>query len=410
MKNDYVRRSLLALACWIMLAALAILLTRSLDGLPRLKSGLTIPHLIALIAVVLAGTEFVVLVSFGLLAHRHRPTIEAAMLGRIYRLVAGIVVLMAMVYGFGQLKSFGAIFAMFGGMMLGWSLQAPVSGFAAWIMISLKRPFRPGDRIQFPNLGLTGDVHDIGPMYTMLDQVGGTVGSEEAVGRYILVPNPLLFSQVVINYTVTQESPYMLDEVVIRITYDSHWQRAEAILLSAAREITGDIIQATGVDPYIRADPYDYGVYLRLRYQCRVQNRAGIQYELTKRIFSDLQEERSVDLAIPYVYSNWAGANQKEAGPRDRDAGNVRDLEMATIHNPKAPESPDVIAELSASIAERGLLQPIMVVRNPADGCYDIIAGNARYDACKALGWKTIPAIVREPTGTGKAAETARVP
>jgi len=394
--NGSIRGSLLTFACWAIIAAAALLVERSLSGLPHMKSGLSIPHMAALIAIILAGTELIVLLSFAILAHHHRPPVEGTMLGRIYRLVAGIAVLLAVVYGFGQMKSFGAIFAMFGGMMLGWSLQAPVSGFAAWIMISLKRPFRPGDRIQFPNLGLTGDVHDIGPMYTMLDQVGGTIGSEEAVGRYILVPNPLLFSQVVINYTVTQESPYMLDEVVIRITYDSNWQRAEAILVSAAREITGDIIQATGVDPYIRADPYDYGVYLRLRYQCRVQDRAEIQYEITKRIFGDLQADRSVDLAIPYVYSYRAGADQKESGPRDKDVRNVHDIDIDMIRNPKPCDGEEATAELVASIAERGLLQPIMLTRNPADGLYDIVAGNARFEACKVLGWKTIPALVRE--------------
>jgi len=94
-------------------------------------------------------------------------------------------------------------------------------------------------------------------MYVVLDQVGGAVGSEEAVGRDILVPNAMLFSQVVINYTVKQESSYMLDEVVVRVTYDSDMQKAEAILIEAARKVTGDIIAATKQEPYIRSDMYD---------------------------------------------------------------------------------------------------------------------------------------------------------
>ncbi|MCC6442718.1 MAG: ParB N-terminal domain-containing protein [Armatimonadetes bacterium] len=61
-----------------------------------------------------------------------------------------------------------------------------------------------------------------------------------------------------------------------------------------------------------------------------------------------------------------------------------------------------MIAELSASIAERSLLQPILVLRNPADDGYDIIAGNARYEACQQLRWNTIPAIVCEPSGVEK--------
>ena len=149
------------------------------------------------------------------------------MVGRVYRLVAVLAVILGIAYGMDSLATFGTFFSLFGGMLLGWSLQAPVSGFAAWILVSLKRPFRPGDRIQFPSLGLTGDVKETGPMYTYLNQVGGTIGSEEAVGRYILVPNAMFFSQVVINYTMLQESPYMLDEVIVRITYDSAWNKAE---------------------------------------------------------------------------------------------------------------------------------------------------------------------------------------
>ena len=63
-------------------------------------------------------------------------------------------------------------------------------------------------------------------MYTVLDQVGGAIGSEEAVGRNVLIPNAMLFSSVVINYTVKREAAYILDEVVIRITYDSDWDTA----------------------------------------------------------------------------------------------------------------------------------------------------------------------------------------
>lgn len=215
-----------------------------------------------------------------------KPTVEGQMVSSIYRLLAAIAIALSVAYAFGALATFTSFFAMFGGMLLGWSLQAPVSGFAAWLLISIKRPFRPNDRVQLPSLGLTGDVHEIGPMYTVLNQVGGSIGSEEAVGRYILVPNAMLFSQVVINYTVTQEAAYMLDEVVIRITHDSDWSAAERILLAAANEVTADIIQVTGMKPYIRSDLYDYGVYLRLRYQTRVQDRAEIAYEITKRIFS----------------------------------------------------------------------------------------------------------------------------
>ncbi len=362
-----------------------------------INKGFTLPQLLVVLAAVLAVAEVLMLMTRFLLARRGKPTAEAAMIGRLYRLVAVIAVVMGVAWGFGALFMFGTLFTLFGGMILGWSLQAPVSGFAAWALVSLKRPFRPGDRIQFPNLGLTGDIKDIGVMYTMLDQVGGSVGSEEAVGRNVLVPNAMLFSQVVINYTVMQEAAFMLDEVVIRITYDSDWKTAEQILLNAAYEVTKDIIDATGQKPYIRSDYYDYGVYLRLRYQTRVKDRVEISYEISKRIFGEIQKTPSVDLAIPYVYSYRAGADRKE-----QEAGiphgirNVQEIPIDRIIAAKPAADDQDIEQLAKSIASQGLLQPIVVARRPEGGLYDILAGHLRFEACKRLGWKSIPAIVQD--------------
>jgi len=53
------------------------------------------------------------------------------------------------------------------------------------------------------------------------------------------------------------------------------------------------------------------------------------------------------------------------------------------------------IEDLAKSIAEQGLLSPITVLKS-ADGGYELIIGQRRYLACKRLGWKKIPAIVRD--------------
>lgn len=193
----------------------------------------------------------------------------------------------------------------FGGLFLGWSLQQPVTGIAAWALIMLRRPFRIGDRIYLPAWGLIGDVLDIGLMYTVLNQVGGTVGTEEPSGRSILVPNAILFGNVVIDYTAGEEreSTHILDEIIVRITYDSDWKEAEKILVDSAREITADIIKATQKEPYVRSDFYDYGVYLRLRYMTVAIDRPRITHEINKLIFDKVSESKRVDFAIPYVYS-----------------------------------------------------------------------------------------------------------
>ena len=53
--------------------------------------------------------------------------------------------------------------------------------------------------------------------------------------------------------------------------------------------------------------------------------------------------------------------------------------------------------ELTESIKENGLLEPIIVRSFPA-GKYEIISGHRRVEACKALGITSIPVTIKELT------------
>lgn len=55
----------------------------------------------------------------------------------------------------------------------------------------------------------------------------------------------------------------------------------------------------------------------------------------------------------------------------------------------------DTLAELAASIAANGVVQPILV-RPQADGRFQLIAGERRWRASGVAGKKTIPAILRQ--------------
>ena len=66
--------------------------------------------------------------------------------------------------------------------------------------------------------------------------------------------------------------------------------------------------------------------------------------------------------------------------------------------NPDQPREhfdEETLASLSASIRELGVLQPVLV-KQAADGSYELIAGERRLRAAKRAGLTTIPAIVRE--------------
>ena len=201
----------------------------------------------------------------------------------LWKFMIAILTIMAMS---GSLRLLG-LTAGFFGMMLGWSLQQPVTGIAAWLMIILKKPFKIGDRVIIANF--TGDVTGITLTHVILNQVGGSIGGEEKSGRGILIPNAILFQHVIINYTLEQE--FMLDEVPVRLTFDSDWERAKAIMIAAAQDVTSAIIAKTGQAPFIRAEFLDWGVLVRLRYNTIPTKRQELSTYIIERLLRDFGKE-----------------------------------------------------------------------------------------------------------------------
>jgi ParB family chromosome partitioning protein len=73
-------------------------------------------------------------------------------------------------------------------------------------------------------------------------------------------------------------------------------------------------------------------------------------------------------------------------GPRQVETGKIE----STFLNLRS-DLPDVL-ELEHSIADKGLLEPIVVRENR--GMFQLICGHRRLQACRNLGWPSIPAIV----------------
>jgi small-conductance mechanosensitive channel len=181
-------------------------------------------------------------------------------------------------------------------MMLGWSLQQPVTGVAAWLMIIFKKPFRIGDRVVIA--GITGDVTAISLTHVILNQVGGSISGEERSGRGILIPNAILFQNVIINYTLEQN--HMLDEVPVRLTFDSDWERAKQIMIAAANQVTSEIVRETGMTPFIRAEFLDWGVLARLRYNTVPARRQEISTNIIEILLREFgREYPRVKFAVP---------------------------------------------------------------------------------------------------------------
>lgn len=76
----------------------------------------------------------------------------------------------------------------------------------------------------------------------------------------------------------------------------------------------------------------------------------------------------------------------------------INEIDIELIHpNPDQPRrefDPEALEELSSSIRELGIIQPISLRQIP-DGTYQIIAGERRYRAARMAGLKEIPAYIR---------------
>jgi len=90
-------------------------------------------------------------------------------------------------------------------------------------------------------------------------------------------------------------------------------------------------------------------------------------------------------------------------GPTREEAEREGSLVELPIHDikpnpfqPRRTVDPTALEELVSSIKQAGLLQPVVVRRAPANGGYELIAGERRLRACQQLGWERIPAVQRD--------------
>jgi ParB family transcriptional regulator, chromosome partitioning protein len=87
-------------------------------------------------------------------------------------------------------------------------------------------------------------------------------------------------------------------------------------------------------------------------------------------------------------------------GLASSDEGALKLIPIAQVaRNPFQPRTEfnaEDLLELQESLKTSGLLQPITVRRRPGKDGFELIAGERRLRAARKLGWKEIPAIIRE--------------
>ncbi len=180
---------------------------------------------------------------------------------------------------------------------LGWALQKPITGIAAWIMVVTRRPFDIGDRIIIGTV--KGDVDDITLTHIYVKEVGGIVGGEENSGRIVMIPNSILFEQNIINYTSQDE--FVLHQVTVAVTYESNLDKAIVLVLDAAKKHTKAFFDKTKVEPYMRNTFQASGVDLVVRYFVPAKRLQEVSSLITQEIYHAIKKCKDVEFAYPHT-------------------------------------------------------------------------------------------------------------
>ena len=112
-----------------------------------------------------------------------------------------------------------------GAVALGFALQDIVSNFSAGIVLLLEHPFTEGDHIAIPDA--EGEVEEIRVRATRL---------RAPDGQLVIVPNKLLFTQVLTNGSAAMRRRV---EVPLEVPYGQDLARAREVLLATAAEVEG---------------------------------------------------------------------------------------------------------------------------------------------------------------------------
>lgn len=190
------------------------------------------------------------------------------------------------------------------------SLKDPLTNLVGWAFILLRHPFRVGDRIQIGENA--GDVIDIRIFQFSLMEIGNWVDADQSTGRIIHIPNGLIFTLPLANYTYGFN--YIWNEIPIIITFESNWEKAKELLMEIAEKHNSapdqTSSQETVVDEeyfifykYLTSTVYtmvtDSGVELTIRYLCDPRQRRSSAQAIWENVLKAFGEHSDIKFAYP---------------------------------------------------------------------------------------------------------------
>jgi len=189
------------------------------------------------------------------------------------------------------------------------ALQDMFKSLVGGIVIFLTGIYRVGDRIEVNSK--SGDVMDIGILYTTLMEMKEWVLGDQPTGRLSAIPNSYVLSSTVNNYT--KDHPYIWDEITIPITYDSDWSEAISKIANITERETKVVTQAAeksvsklgeryytskwSIEPAVFLRLTDNWIEFNIRYITDVRQRREIHTNLSRMLLEEIQDSEKVRLA-----------------------------------------------------------------------------------------------------------------
>jgi small-conductance mechanosensitive channel len=190
------------------------------------------------------------------------------------------------------------------------ALQDFFKNFVGGVLILVNKIYSVGDRIEINER--TGDVIDIGVFFTTLMEIKYWVAGDQATGRLTVVPNGVILSGTVSNYT--KDHNFIWDEISVPITYASDWREAKKTFQGILTRETVDIAkiaeegisrlkdkyyseQIRNLEPQIFITPTDNWITLDMRYVTTVYNRRDLKSRLGQLILEAVEKSDNITIA-----------------------------------------------------------------------------------------------------------------
>lgn len=189
------------------------------------------------------------------------------------------------------------------------ALKETVADIAGWIYILTRKPFTIGDRIQLGNW--SGDVIDLSIFDFTLMEIGNWVGAEQSTGRLLHLPNSLVFTSVLANYT--KGFHFIWNEIQVALRSDSNWQLAKQLLQQIIEEHVGDLenqvnehiqnvaerymLQTGKITPIIYTSVRGSTILLTIRYLCEPRKRRDSTHTIWEKVLISFSQQPEIELA-----------------------------------------------------------------------------------------------------------------